>query len=633
VFMALVIILVIAFQIGLVSAANAEEFVVGYNADSSSVELSWNEIGGAASYNVYRQEKPPKDCFIATAAYGSSLDPSVSVLRQFRDTFMLGNKAGSYLAAVYYHHSPAIAEQIAGSEILKGITRVVLIPFIVLAFISINYAVLLPAFMLAGLLVYTIRKRKLVKAFAMWALIFVFVGGMLVPSKAAAQDNPVAAYELLANVTDRSYIDTDVQAGKTYHYIVAALDSAQEVILYSDAVEVAVPERMPYFNVDPTNNDVWGHDWLPDTGITVTVRDGSNTLFTGTVQSDEHGNFGLQANVDIVAGYLVTVTDGELERTHEVTLLQITTIDTGANIIYGTAEPGTYVSVDVEADGNPRRNVLADGTGNWEANFNDPGVGGGENLTHNIGPGSWGAAQQSDGFGNATRVHWYAPDSLSVHPDTAYVDVYDGANDVTFTQEFVLSLGYAQFNENLLATDFALGGVFTAFNATVEVTDASRNGDNHSEAFITVSGILNISEADWQALYDQQIGHMEGNIIVGGSAHSGNEQLTANVWLIEPPRPWADFAEGDYDFTEQSVDGADFTLVLNTEHMTETGQINASVWLEGRDGTHRNYQADLSFEVDKIIADFTGVQPGTYEARASIKYQRHEWGQTVALSQ
>jgi hypothetical protein len=97
-------------------------------------------------------------------------------------------------------------------------------------------------------------------------------------------------------------------------------------------------------------------------------------------------------------------------------------------------------------------------------------------------------------------------------------------------------------------------------------------------------------------------------------------------WGISVPEPWADFAEGDYDFTEQSVDGADFTLVLNTEHMTETGQINASVWLEGRDGTHRNYQADLSFEVDKIIADFTGVQPGTYEARASIKYQGHEWG-------
>ncbi len=109
-------------------------------------------------------EEPGQACFIATAAYGSGLDPTVLVLRQFRDTFLLSNKAGSYLAGLYYHYSPALARYIADSEILKGITRFVLIPFIAVAFVALNYTFFLPAALLLCLFMFILRKKRLDKS-------------------------------------------------------------------------------------------------------------------------------------------------------------------------------------------------------------------------------------------------------------------------------------------------------------------------------------------------------------------------------------------------------------------------------------------------------------------------------------
>ncbi|MEM3052669.1 MAG: CFI-box-CTERM domain-containing protein [Candidatus Caldarchaeum sp.] len=53
-------------------------------------------------------------CLIATAAFGSELDPSVQTLRQFRDGFVLQTFAGrtfmDVFNAFYYSWSPAVAE-------------------------------------------------------------------------------------------------------------------------------------------------------------------------------------------------------------------------------------------------------------------------------------------------------------------------------------------------------------------------------------------------------------------------------------------------------------------------------------------------------------------------------------------
>lgn len=76
--------------------------------------------------------QPPEnsDCFIATAAYGSYLEPHVQVLRQFRDNVLLHSSIGRWFVNEYYRYSPPIAQYIAHHYTLKLCTRIILTPVI-----------------------------------------------------------------------------------------------------------------------------------------------------------------------------------------------------------------------------------------------------------------------------------------------------------------------------------------------------------------------------------------------------------------------------------------------------------------------------------------------------------------------
>jgi hypothetical protein len=75
-------------------------------------------------------------CIIATATYGSSMTPEVSYMRHVRDNMIGSNELGRILVTgwniFYYSWSPSLASIISKSETLQTLTRILLIPLIVI---------------------------------------------------------------------------------------------------------------------------------------------------------------------------------------------------------------------------------------------------------------------------------------------------------------------------------------------------------------------------------------------------------------------------------------------------------------------------------------------------------------------
>jgi len=69
-------------------------------------------------------------CFIATAAYGSLLEPHVNILRDFRDRFLIRNTPGKSFVNLYYKYSPPLADFIAKYDHLRMMVRMTLFPLV-----------------------------------------------------------------------------------------------------------------------------------------------------------------------------------------------------------------------------------------------------------------------------------------------------------------------------------------------------------------------------------------------------------------------------------------------------------------------------------------------------------------------
>ena len=85
------------------------------------------------SPDQYPQAPPPRStspCFIATAAYGDPLAREVTVLRDFRDRYLLTNPVGERFVALYYRFSPPLAHYISKHDGLKQVIRAALRPLV-----------------------------------------------------------------------------------------------------------------------------------------------------------------------------------------------------------------------------------------------------------------------------------------------------------------------------------------------------------------------------------------------------------------------------------------------------------------------------------------------------------------------
>jgi len=77
-------------------------------------------------------------CFIATAAYGSYMEPHVMVLRDFRDRFLLTNSVGKAFVDLYYTYSPPVADFIANHDNLRAVVRWSLLPIVGVSWMALH---------------------------------------------------------------------------------------------------------------------------------------------------------------------------------------------------------------------------------------------------------------------------------------------------------------------------------------------------------------------------------------------------------------------------------------------------------------------------------------------------------------
>ena len=95
-------------------------------------------------------------CFIATAAYGSPLDPHLESLRDFRDRFMMTNHPGRALVRFYYRNSPPLADFIADRNWLRAVVRGLLTPVVA----TIEYPIPMALLIFSLIAAVLVRRRR-----------------------------------------------------------------------------------------------------------------------------------------------------------------------------------------------------------------------------------------------------------------------------------------------------------------------------------------------------------------------------------------------------------------------------------------------------------------------------------------
>lgn len=178
----------------------------------------------------------------------------------------------------------------------------------------------------------------------------------------------------------------------------------------------------------PAYPEVHGHEWVPGSDITLTIDNDTNpdngSLFTQTKNADDdpwcgYPCFDLSGVFNLQVGQYVTMTDGEVTKTVQVSVLQITEVNHENDIIRGIADPGSRVMVNIWSQDGLARYVTTEPDGTWVADFSVFGNEDFEQFTTDITYNDHGRAIQlnPDGTDDGTLEYWsvpywVAPDSI-----------------------------------------------------------------------------------------------------------------------------------------------------------------------------------------------------------------------------
>ena len=92
-----------------------------------------------SSYSIRADfQATSRPCCTATAAFGTPMARGIGILREFRDEFLLTNRMGTILAALYYRVSPPIVDFITEHPSLKPVVRAGLAPAVAMTTMAVN---------------------------------------------------------------------------------------------------------------------------------------------------------------------------------------------------------------------------------------------------------------------------------------------------------------------------------------------------------------------------------------------------------------------------------------------------------------------------------------------------------------
>ncbi len=323
----------------------------------------------------------------------------------------------------------------------------------------------------------------------------------------------------------------------------------------------------PWVVVELAEEDAAGVPLWPDavraeqwTGPVVTLTINGTVIDTWTVTGDGHYTFELAA-VDIDPDDVVTLSDSVNTKSVTVERLTIDQInftgDSPPNSVFGTAENNRDVRVEASASVGgwwAERWVHADSTGDYFADFDNPGNGWREQWTADFGG--------AEGLGRHMRVEIYDADNDRVETRTCEgvprlviarsdgrVDAYDFPEGATVTLEITGApepfTAVSQQNPNnpceTIAT-FDLGGFEIPDDATVTASDDAGTPpvthtviaftiDNADPDTDTVSGtapagarVLVAADGNWRYVYANETGYWLADFTVPGD-EPGEEQV------------------------------------------------------------------------------------------------------------
>jgi hypothetical protein len=243
--------------------------------------------------------------------------------------------------------------------------------------------------------------------------------------------------------------------------------------------------NLPSFSVRANSDEVEGWEWVDGSTVTIEVdEDGdsnpeiSHTADVGTAPWDENQTwfmYNFSGEFDIQPGHIVTVSDGIVTKTHTVTNITITEIDQDTEIVHGSADPSANVDVwtcdDIQCY---NRHVTADAvSGEWQADFANPGMQDDEQDTVDFGPNSWADCGQPDEDGDSTQFWAQVPNpTFGVRANWDGVEGWNWVDGSTVTIEIDnngdglaeisrnASVGPASWNPDELRFDYNFSGEF-----------------------------------------------------------------------------------------------------------------------------------------------------------------------------